>query len=305
MGPKKVNYRELELSSGRRVWRFGSAVKPYLFVLPAMLILLGIVIYPLIFSFSKSLTDFMLAMPGEKFIGFKNYLTAFKTQAFRQSLTFSIIFSVSATAIELVLGFISALILTRQFVGKRIITVLLILPMMVTPVVVGIIWLLMFQPDFSVINGLLSRIGIKGPIWLQHRWTARLAVIIADVWQWTPFFTLVLIGALLNLSSEVIESAKVDGATNVQILRLIKIPLIMPLIMVAILIRLIDTFRVFDAIFIMTNGGPGNTTEVLSLHIYRTGLPFMNVSYAAAMSYLFLILMIIITTILIRRLKRV
>jgi multiple sugar transport system permease protein len=283
----------------------GKAIKPYLFIMPAMVILLSIIVYPLIFSLKKSLTDFMLGMPGESFIGLKNYLLALKTSTFRNSLLFSVIFSFSATTLELSLGFITALILQRSFFGKRALTVLLILPMMVTPVVVGIIWLLMFQPDFSVINGLLSVIGVKGPIWLQNKWTARIAVIIADVWQWTPFFTLVLLGALLSLSPEVVESAKVDGATNFQILRMIKVPLVMPLILVAILIRLIDTFRVFDSIFVMTNGGPGNSTEVLSLHIYRTGLPFMNISYAAAMSYLFLIILIIITTLLIRQLKRV
>ncbi len=281
------------------------SVKPYLFIMPAMVILVSLIIYPLVYSFSKSLTDFMLGMPGQRFIGLKNYWLAITNQSFQQSLMFSLIFSIGATTLELVLGFITALILQRQFFGKQVVTVLLILPMMVTPVVVGIIWLLMFQPDFSVINGLLSLLGIEGPIWLQNKWTARFAVIIADVWQWTPFFTLVLLGAMLNLSSEVVESAKVDGATNLQILRYIKIPLIMPLITVAVLIRLIDTFRVFDKIFVMTNGGPGNTTEVLSLHIYRTGLPFMNLSYAAAMSYLFLILLILITTFLIRRLQRV
>jgi multiple sugar transport system permease protein len=247
----------------------------------------------------------MLGMPGEQFIGLENYLTALKAGNFQQSLLFSIIFSFSATIVELILGFVTALVLQRQLIAKKILTVLLILPMMVTPVVVGIIWLLMFQPDFSVINGILSVIGIKGPIWLQNVWTARFAVILADVWQWTPFFTLVLLGALLNVSPEIVESAKVDGATNVQVLRYIKVPLVMPLVLVAVLIRLIDTFRVFDKIFVMTNGGPGNSTEVLSLHIYRTGLPFMNVSYAAAMSYLFLIMLIIITTLLIRQLKKV
>jgi multiple sugar transport system permease protein len=302
---KAISKRSDETGKGMKTRKFGMVIRPYLFIMPAMLILLAIIVYPLIFSLGKSLTDFMLGMPGEQFIGLKNYLLALKTETFRNSLFFSIIFSFSATTLELFLGFITALILQRKFFGKKALTVLLILPMMVTPVVVGIIWLLMFQPDFSVINGLLSVIGVKGPIWLQNKWTARLAVIIADVWQWTPFFTLVLLGALLSLSPEVVESAKVDGATNLQILRYIKVPLVMPLILVAVLIRLIDTFRVFDKIFVMTNGGPGNSTEVLSLHIYRTGLPFMNISYAAAMSYLFLIILIIITTLLIRQLKRV
>ncbi len=304
-GAVEVNTGGTQLSNQPVSRKIKFVLKPYLFIMPAMIILLGLIIYPLIFSLSKSLTDFMLGMPGEQFVGLKNYLTAITDQSFHNSLIFSIIFSISATSIELVLGFITALLLQRRFIGKRIVTILLILPMMVTPVVVGIIWLLMFQPDFSVINGLLHMLGIKGPIWLQNKWTARFAVIVADIWQWTPFFTLVLLGALLSISTEVIEAAKVDGASGFQILRYIKIPCIMPLILVALLIRLIDTFRVFDKIFVMTNGGPGNTTEVLSLHIYRAGLPFMNVSYAAAMSYIFLIIMIVITTLLIKQLKKV
>jgi multiple sugar transport system permease protein len=270
-----------------------------------MLVLCALVIYPLIFSLSKSFTDFMLGMPKQRFVGFSNYLTAFKTETFRRSLGFSVIFSASATCMELILGFITALLLQRKFAGKHIVTVLLILPMMVTPVVVGIIWLLMFQPDFSVVNGLLYFLKIKGPIWLQHKWTARTAVVIADVWQWTPFFTLVLLGGLLNLPADVIESAKVDGASGVQILRYIKIPLMKQLFLVVILIRLIDSFKTFDSVFIMTNGGPGSATEVLSLHIYRTGLPFQNLSYASAMSYLFLIMMTVATTLLIRQLQKV
>jgi len=272
--------------------------------MPAMLILAGVIIYPLIFSLSKSLTDFNLGMPGEVFIGLKNYITALNDQAFRESLGVSVLFSLCSTGLGLALGFGTALLLQRDFIGKRLLTILIILPMMVTPVAVGIIWLLMFQPDFSIINGLLGLIGINGPIWLQNKWSARIAVIVADVWQWTPFFTLILLGGLLSLPAAVIESARVDGASGFQLLRYIKVPMMKSLILVVLLIRLIDSFKTFDSIFIMTNGGPGSATEVLSLHIYRSGLPFMNISYASAMSYLFLIILIVTTTLLIRQLRR-
>lgn len=289
---------------GRLLSEIVNLVKPYLLIMPAMLILAGVIIYPLIFSLSKSLTDFNLGMPGEVFIGLKNYITALNDQAFRESLGFSVLFSLCSTGLGLALGFGAALLLQRDFIGKRLLTILIILPMMVTPVAVGIIWLLMFQPDFSIINGLLGLIGINGPIWLQNKWSARIAVIVADVWQWTPFFTLILLGGLLSLPAAVIESAKVDGASGFQLLRYIKVPMMKSLILVVLLIRLIDSFKTFDSIFIMTNGGPGSATEVLSLHIYRSGLPFMNISYASAMSYLFLIILIVTTTLLIRQLRR-
>jgi len=289
---------------GRLLSKIVNLVKPYLLIMPAMLILAGVIIYPLIFSLSKSLTDFNLGMPGEVFIGLKNYITALNDQAFRESLGVSVLFSLCSTGLGLALGFGTALLLQRDFIGKRLLTILIILPMMVTPVAVGIIWLLMFQPDFSIINGLLGLIGINGPIWLQNKWSARIAVIVADVWQWTPFFTLILLGGLLSLPAAVIESAKVDGASGFQLLRYIKVPMMKSLILVVLLIRLIDSFKTFDSIFIMTNGGPGSATEVLSLHIYRSGLPFMNISYACAMSYLFLIILIVTTTLLIRQLRR-
>lgn len=289
---------------GRLLSKIVNLVKPYLLIMPAMLILAGVIIYPLIFSLSKSLTDFNLGMPGEVFIGLKNYITALNDQAFRESLGVSVLFSLCSTGLGLALGFGTALLLQRDFIGKRLLTILIILPMMVTPVAVGIIWLLMFQPDFSIINGLLGLIGINGPIWLQNKWSARIAVIVADVWQWTPFFTLILLGGLLSLPAAVIESARVDGASGFQLLRYIKVPMMKSLILVVLLIRLIDSFKTFDSIFIMTNGGPGSATEVLSLHIYRSGLPFMNISYASAMSYLFLIILIVTTTLLIRQLRR-
>jgi multiple sugar transport system permease protein len=281
-----------------------NAVRPYLLLMPAMLILVALIIYPLIFSFSKSFTDFNLGMPGEEYVGLENYITAFKDQTFRNSLGISVLFSVCATGLELLLGFGTALLLRREFAGKRLVTILLMLPMMVTPVVVGIIWLLMFQPDFSVVNGLLSHLGIDGPIWIQNEWTARLAVIVADVWQWAPFFTLVLLSGLLSLPPEVMEAAEVDGASAWQSFWRIVVPMMRPLILVVLLIRLIDSFKTFDSIFIMTNGGPGTATEVLSLHIYRSGLPFMNVSYAAAMSYLFLIILTAATMFLIQQLRK-
>jgi len=277
----------------------------YLLLAPAMLILLTLVAYPLVFSFSKSLTNYNLGIPGEQFIGLGNYAAAFKDAAFLNSLLVSLQIAIAATLTELLLGFATALLLQREFFGKRLLTVLIVMPMMVTPVVVGIVWLLMFQPGFSVVNGLLMMIGVEGPIWLQNTLTARIAVVVADVWQWTPFFTLILLAGLLGVSPEIVEASKVDGASDWQSFWHIKLPMLSSLLLVVVLIRLIDAFKTFDSIFIMTAGGPGRSTEVLSLLIYRQGLPFMNVSYAAAMSYIFLIILTIGTTLMIRQLQRI
>lgn len=276
---------------------------PYLYLAPAMVILLSLIIFPLIFSLTKSFTDFNLILGGGQWTGLANYIDALADAKFRSSFAFTLIYASCSTLCQLILGFAGALCLKQLVFGRRVLTVLLMLPMMVTPVVVGIIWLLMFQPDYSVVNGLLRYAGIEGPIWLQSPVTARIAVITADVWQWTPFFTVIMLSGLLNLPKEILEAGEVDGATWFQSLRLLVIPMMSPLILVTLLLRLIDSFRVFDSIFVMTNGGPGASTEALSLYIYRTGLPFMEMGYASAMSYLFVIVLIVITTFLIRRLR--
>jgi len=276
----------------------------FLMILPAMLVLIALIIYPLFYSLSKSFTDYNLGMPGQQFIGLENYKNALTDPSLRNSFFVSLKYTFFAVTTELILGFGAALLLRRRFRGAALITVLLLLPMMVTPVVVGIIWLLMFQPDFSTINGFLLYLGIEGPIWLQSPATAMFAVVVADIWQWTPFFMIVFLAGLLNLPEEVLEAAKVDGASGLRVLWFIIIPLMVPLIMVTLLIRIIDSFKIFDPIFVMTNGGPGEATQVLSLLIYRTGLPYMSLGYASAMSYLFLIFLTIATTVLINQLRK-
>ncbi len=277
---------------------------PYLLLAPAMAILIAMVIYPLVFSLRQSFTDFNLIMLDGVWVGFKNYVTAFSDPDFRASALFTLIFAFVSTATQLVLGFLTALCLARVIHARGFLTILLMLPMMVTPVVVGILWLLMFQPDFSVVNGLLAKLGIEGPIWLQHPFTARVAVIVADVWQWTPFFTVILLAGVLNLPREVLEAGEIDGATSMQSLTRLVVPMMMPLILITTLIRLIDSFKTFDSIFVMTNGGPNAATEVASLYIYRKGLPYMEIGYAAAMSYLFVIVLTVIAALLIRQLNR-
>ena len=277
---------------------------PYLLLAPAMAILIAMVIYPLIFSLRQSFTDFNLIMLDGVWVGFKNYVTAFSDPDFRASALFTLIFAFVSTATQLVLGFLTALCLARVIHARGFLTILLMFPMMVTPVVVGILWLLMFQPDFSVVNGLLAKLGIEGPIWLQHPFTARVAVIVADVWQWTPFFTVILLAGVLNLPREVLEAGEIDGATSMQSLTRLVVPMMMPLILITTLIRLIDSFKTFDSIFVMTNGGPNAATEVASLYIYRKGLPYMEIGYAAAMSYLFVIVLTVIAALLIRQLSR-
>lgn len=277
---------------------------PYLLLAPALLLLLALIIYPLVDSLRLSFTDYNFALPITRFVGMSNYVTALTDRAFYHSLRITITYASASTAACLVLGLATATLLNRQFPLKRLVTTLLLLPMTVTPVVSGMLWTLLYQPDFSVYNYFLSLVGLKPLPWLTNPQAALLAVIIVDVWQWTPFFTLILLSGLTSLPEEPYEAAKMDGASSLKAFYYITLPLLKPAILVAVLLRLIDAFRSFDTVFVMTNGGPGNATELLSLHIYRTGFINKFMGEAAALGYLFLIILTIIVTYLIKFMRR-
>ena len=179
-------------------------------------------------------------------------------------------------------------------------------PMVMPSIVVGIMWLLLFMPDFSVINYFLEFIGIKNtPQWLLTPGWALVAIMIAYIWQWTPFFILMISAGLAALPIEPYEAALVDGASWFQMVRYITIPLLRPIILLTIVIRMMAAFRVFDQVFVMTAGGPGRSTQVLSLVIYLNGIRYRYLGYASAMSWIMLIIVIILATLMIRLLRQV
>jgi len=276
----------------------------YLLLAPTLIAIFVIVIYPLIYSVYISLTDLTLGMPMVSFIGINNYIEAFKDPLFVGSLLVTAEFTFIAVTVEFAIGLAVALVLYREFKGKNIVRTISLFPMMIPPVIVGIIWLLLYQPDFSLINYLLSRIGIKGPLWLQSRPWALVSIIIADIWQWTPFFILLFSSGLTALPQDPIEAAKVDGASNIQLFRYIILPLLKPIILVALTLRLIEVFKIFDKVYVMTRGGPGTYTEMLSFRVWKEAFMFRNFGYSAAMSYVMIIILSILTMILFRLLRR-
>ena len=277
----------------------------WLFLAPTVLILLFVVIFPLVYSLRLSFTDFTFGMPAVNFVGVENYKNLLKDNYFWNGLKLTIVFVLGTTIISFVVGFAVALLINKPFKWKGIIRTFTLLPMAVTPVVVGIIWLLLFMPDFSMINYLLSLIGIKGPEWLLAPGWALVAVIVAYSWQWTPFFTLMLSAGLASLPIEPYEAASVDGATKFQLLRYMTIPLLRPIILLTLIIRIMDAFRVFDQVFVMTAGGPGRSTQVLSFVIYLNGLTYRYLGYASAMSYVMIIILIVLAIVMVRLLRKV
>jgi multiple sugar transport system permease protein len=271
-------------------------------VAPALAVLLSLSIYPLLYSVQISLqTD----SPAGPVWGLGNFERLLIDHFFWAAMAHTLIYAVAALLIEFFLGLGLALLLNSSIRGRRFFRATLLIPMMLPTVVVGVVWRLMFNPNFGTINGVLRQLGVNTE---QLTWTAspRLAlaaVIAVDVWQWTPFVFLVLLAGLQAIPQEPYEAARVDGSSSWQTFRHVTLPLLKPAILIVLLLRTMDLLRVFDQIFILTEGGPGFATETVSLYIYRAAFRFTDFGYAAAMSFVLLIITNLISTIYIRLLQ--
>lgn len=269
-----------------------------LFLLPAVAFLAFTSLYPL--GISLYLTFFrwdLKISPQRTFIGLDNYRRAFQDHQFLKSLEVTLVFVFVTVAVELVLGMAIALLVTREARGGRVVRSLLLIPMVMTPVVVGVLWRMLYNPDFGLINYLLSRLGADPDklIWLGDPSLALIAVMITDIWEWTPFVVLVFIAGLTSLPVDIMRAARIDGASPWQIFWRLTLPMMRPVILVTVLLRFLDAFKVVDTVFVMTSGGPGDATKLLSFFIYETGLRYFNISYAATISWLFIVLMFMLT----------
>lgn len=262
-----------------------------IFLAPAMAMILATRAYPMVYAFYLSLTDLSLIRPRDiDFIGFANYIDLFSDPVFLQSFTRTILFAVCVVAIELLLGTTLAYLFDEYAPTLRAVRVAFLTPMVLTPVVVALIWKYMYQPDYGVINYVLQLIGMEGQSWTSSPQTALLSVAIVDIWQWTPFMFLIAYAAFQAMPKEFIEAAEVDGASRWQTLLLIVLPMIRNIILVGILLRFIEAYRLFDAVFVLTRGGPGHSTELLSVQAYLRGLGSdFNIGEGIAISILMLL----------------
>jgi len=239
-----------------------------------------------------------------KFVGFKNYLYLSSEPIFHQVLLNTLYLVCVAVLIELVLGFIVALLLNRPFRGKALVFWFILLPMIVAPVVVGLAFRVLYDPTLGLINYILGLIGIAGPEWLTTASFAMPSIILIDVWQWTPFMVLLLMAGLQYIPKSIIEAAQVDGASKLGVFRYITLPQMKNIIVVAVIFRAMDCFNnTFAPIFMTTRGGPGRATEILPIYAYRVGFVFTKFGRAAAISLmLFFIILLFVTGV--RRVSR-
>jgi multiple sugar transport system permease protein len=258
----------------------------YLLLAPTIAVLFALTIYPLIYSIKISLQG----ESGNWTI--LNFTRLVSDQFFLTALIHTVVYAAIALTFEFLIGLALALLLSTQMRGRSVFRSLLLVPMMLPAVVVGVVWRLMLNSNFGAVNGTLKGIGINTDAltWTGSPKLAMASVIVADVWQWTPFMFLILLAGLQAIPQEPYEAALIDGASAWQTLRHVTLPLLKPAILIALLLRTMDLLRVFDQIFILTEGGPGFATETVSLYIYRTAFRFSNFGYAAAMSFVLLLI---------------
>lgn len=268
---------------------------PWMFLAPAAVIMAIALIYPLGYMIWGSFRawDPSQTIGEAEFVGLKNYITLWNDPNFRESMGVTLRFAFFCVTIEMVLGVGLALLLDRDIRGMSVLRTMFILPMMIAPVVVGLMWRYMYHPTVGTFNRVLDSLGLPEVDWLgQHALTS---VIIADIWQWTPFIFILSLAALQSLPRSALEAARIDGATAWQQIIYIKLPLMMPVLIVTGLLRLIDAFKVLEVILVLTEGGPGLSTEILALRISRTATEFRELGVAAAMSNYLLILLLLLT----------
>lgn len=290
--------RSFLYSLGENVW---------LMLLPALLILALITLPPFFYAIYLSLHDIDITKPylGRNFVGLDNFVKIFSDKRAVGSFLNTGLLIGSMVAIEFLLGLVLALVIDSFFKKSTWLITLIILPMTFPRVVVGLVWRVMLNPIVGVINYLLQPFGGGSVDWLARPGLALFSIILVDVWQWTPFMVLMLLAGLQSLPREPFDAARVDGAGDMHIFRFITLPLLQPIIVVAVIFRIIDAMRTFDIVYILTRGGPGTSTETVDIFAYYMGISEAGrISYAAAVSLIVLYLTIVLITIFLRFTRR-
>ncbi len=288
----------------RRIWNYMSGRRMFVIatMAPAVIVLFMLTIYPFLTNIWYSLLSYDLTRPDVRpFVGLANYVDILTDPDFLAAIGRTAYYVVLAVGIELIVGLLIAVLLSQNLRGQTFFRVLLVIPLSATPVAVGLIWRLMFNPTGGLANGVLNTLGMKGLQWTSSANGAIPSLVMVDVWQWTPFVVLILLAGLLALPDEPFEAARIDGASALQTFWYLTIPMLSPMIYVALLFRFIDSLKTFDIIFTITGGGPGRYSTTLNILTYRTAFEFLHMGVAAAMAILMLILAIGVSTALLRR----
>jgi multiple sugar transport system permease protein len=260
---------------------------------PAVVTLFLIVIIPIVFNLYLAFNKWTIGLGQPRFIGLGNFIELLSDERVLNGVKVMIYFSGLSLSLEMVLGLLIAVYFNRQFKGSEIVQAIYILPFAATPVAVALIWRIMLNPEIGVMNYLLQSVGLPGSLWVSSPLTVIPALVMVDVWKWTPMITLIVLAGLKSLPHEPYEAARVDGANALQIFWYITLPLIRPVLIAALMLRSLDNLKEFDMLYTITQGGPGIASETLYLYSYNVGFSFFKAGYGSAlMVVVFLIVLV-------------
>lgn len=272
---------------------------------PALVFLAALSIWPFVYLLYASFTSYQLAIPIPiEWVGLKNFMRVLSNDRFWSSLAITGVFALIAVPLQLLLGLLLALLLNGITRGRELYASLFLIPMMVAPIVVGFSWNLFLNPIYGPLNTVLKAFGFEPPAWASSPDWALPTLVLVDTWQWTPFVMVVLLAGLKSIPARVYEAARVDGSNSWQTFANIVLPMLYPYLTVAFVLRFIDSFRVFDVIYILTRGGPGTATQNLAYYTYDMGFGRFEFGLAGALSIVQLVLLVGGTTFILSLAKR-
>ena len=275
------------------------------FISPALLLLLFMSVFPLLWALVLSFTDYSVTRnQPASFVGLQNYIDILTSSQVLARTVTTLIYVVGAVVLQTVLGFGIAYLISRRTRGRGALTTLFLVPMVLSPVVVGLFWRFMLDAQFGVVNSLLGSIGIGQVEWLTRMPMALISLIVVDTWQWTPFIMLIALAGLTAVPKYLYEAASIDRASEWFRFRHITLPLVWPLLLIAVLFRAIEAFRLFDLVYVLTNGGPGVSTETLSFHVYKVAFLGFNTGTASAYGILMVLVVLVLVQLYLRYLNK-
>lgn len=268
------------------------------FLYPALIAVFAVIIFPWLFTIWMSLHDWQLGM-SRSFAGLANYRTLATNTRFLETIPRTFYFTILSVIAPVVLGVFAAEVFHQRFPLRGVLRGIYVLPMMTTPVAIALIFIMMYHPQLGILNYLLSLVGIPPQLWIYDMNTVIPALVLVETWQWTPLVMLIVLGGLAALPTEPYESALIDGASRWDMFRFITLPLVMPFLMVAVIIRAIDALKSFDIIFVMTQGGPGTASETINIYLYLQAFAFFNMGHASAVVIVFFVLIVALALVLV------
>jgi len=267
----------------------------FIILAPALVIVVLLTIYPVISVVYTSLHQYHYIQGTKNYVGFKNFIRLVNDKFFLISIRNTFEFAVLSTFSELLVGLGLALLFKDRFFGRRYLLPIVIIPMLLSTMVVCATWRILYHYNYGLINYIIRTLGLGGVGWLTNKSIVMESIVLVEIWQWAPLSFLILLAGLQSIPDELYEAARVDGAAGIRILWHITLPLLKPQVLLVVLLRSIDTFKLFDKVYALTGGGPGNATETISYYIYREGFTYFHLGRASAASVVMLLIVVTIS----------